>query len=127
MRSIKTTRLPRVYAVDGRTVSAACSHRPPPDAKKPTLRGVFACTVDRRGAADATRVFGKVGKLARVELLLPLLPAGEQVAPAAVEPLVKLGHEIERSLGQHLVGAEHSRWLSDDSRAGEDVVQMCAS
>ena len=42
----------------------------------------------------------KVGKLAGVEPLLPVEPPVEQLAAPRIEPLVQLGEEIERAVGQ---------------------------
>ena len=60
----------------------------------------------------------KVGKLAGVEALLPLLARVEQLAAAAVEPLVQLGEEVERGFGQDLVGAADARRFGNDARDG---------
>ena len=69
--------------------------------------------------ADVARVLAEVGNLARVEPLLPVEPAVEQLAPPAVESLVQFGNEVERIRGQdcarpgYSTGSATMRWPVD--------------
>ena len=56
----------------------------------------------------------KVGKLARVEALLPVEPPVEQLAPPRIESLVQLGDEVERVRGQDCARPGNLAWLGHD-------------
>ena len=56
----------------------------------------------------------RVGKLARVEVLLPVEPLVEQFAPARIETLVQLGHKVEGIRRQHCARAGNPAGLGHD-------------
>ena len=68
------------------------------------------------GLADVARVLAEVGKLARVEPLLPVEPPVEKRAPPTIESLVQLGNEVERIRGQDRARPGHSAGLGHDAR-----------
>jgi hypothetical protein len=77
--------------------------------------------------ADVAGFLREVGKLARVEMLLPLDPRRQQLAAAVVEPMVKLGDEGQRLAGQHLVCTGQVRPRDDRHRPVEDRAHPRAS
>ena len=66
------------------------------------------------GLADVARVLAEVGKLARVEALLPVEPPVEQLAAARIESFVQLGDEVEGIRGQDCACPGNSAWLGHD-------------
>ena len=75
--------------------------------------------------ADFPGLLGKVGKLARIDAVLPLGARVEEAAAARVEPLVQLGEEFERGFAQDLVRAADAGRFGNDARTVEHSGGLC--